>query len=260
MSISAKDLTQSPYIRLLVMGSPKIGKTSCLVATSPKPVHVLLCEDDSALVYASRITGGDFTFDRTRQWGEMQTAVLEVSRKVKKGEIKTVILDPLSTFAEKLEQQCLDATDTGKGPDGRRAYPAFNRRISQLCSQLFAMKAHIIVVTHYVDVGGGEVQPDNGGEATPRSGEGFMPLLPGKARALVPAKFPDVVWMDYVKGRRVLVTGPRGAWGPGCRSLKETRVLSADVHDKTKKRVGIAAFIRARKKAAEEDSARQKDE
>lgn len=254
MSISAKDLEQSDYLRVLMMGPPKVGKTACVVSTSPGPVHVLLCEDDSALLYASRLTKGEFTFDRTRNWGEMQTAILETSKRVKKGEIKTVVVDPLSTFAEKLEQQCLDATDSGKGPDGRRAYPAFNRRMSHLCAQLFAMKAHIIVITHYIDVGGGEVQPDSGGEATPRTGEGFMPMLPGKSRALVPAKFPDVVWFDYVKGKRVIVTGPRGAWGPGCRSLKETRILSADVHDKTKKRVGIAAFIRAKKRAEKEDS------
>jgi hypothetical protein len=175
----------------------------------------------------------------------MMTAVTEARKDAEAGKVKTVIVDPFSTFATILEEQCLKLTDTGRGPDGRRAYPEFNRRIRHLMDQLFRIPAHLVVVTHYIDTGGGEVAPDGGGEPTPRTGEGIVPLLPGKARALVAAAFPDVVWMDYTKGERTLVTGPRGAWGPGCRSLADTQILPADVRDMKQKDVGIKALIKA---------------
>lgn len=245
MALSARELERDAHLRVLLMGPPKIGKSTLVVTTSPPPVRVLLCESDSALSHAVRIAGSNFTFERAKDWNTMLAAITEARKDAEAGKIKTVIVDPFSTFATVLEEQCLKMTDTGRGPDGRRAYPEFNRRIRHLIEQLFRIPAHLVVVTHYIDTGGGEVSPDSGGEPTPRTGEGIVPLLPGKARALVAAAFPDVVWMDYQKGERVLVTGPRGAWGPGCRSLPEVCILPADVKDMKKHDVGIKALIKA---------------
>jgi hypothetical protein len=244
MPLSASELEDDPWIRILLMGPPKTGKTTMAIGTSPGPVHVLLCESDSALTPAARLLGGKaFTFDRVRGWNNMSQAVQEAKKAVEAGKLKTLIIDPLSDFAQKLEEECLAQTDTGRGPDGRRAYPEFNRRLRHLLDQLFRLECHLVVITHYIDVGGGEVAPDDGGDPTPRVGEGIVPLLAGKARALVAAKFPDVVWFDYKKGERTLVTGPTGAWGPGCRSLNETRTISADVMKN--RNCGIKALIDA---------------
>jgi hypothetical protein len=242
MPIPAKDLERDPWLRVLLMGGPKTGKTSMAVATSPPPVRVFLCEHDSALRYASHVS--DFDFERTRDLNQMLKALAEAKADIERKKLSTIIIDPLSTFATTLEEQCLKATDTGRGPDGRRAYPEFNRRLRHLLDSLFRLPCHLIVITHYIDVGGGEVRPEGGGDPTPQTGEGIVPLLPGKARALVSAMFPDVVWMDYRRGERVLVTGPTGAWGPGCRSLPETRILPADIHS-GEKDVGIRALIKA---------------
>lgn len=244
MPLSARELEKDSFLRVLLLGPAKVGKSSMVIASSPPPVRVLLCESDSALTHAVRIAGSNFTFERIKDWNTMSAAIQEARKDAEASKLKTLIVDPLSDFATVLEEQCLKMTDNGKGPDGRRAYPEYNRRMRHLLEQLFRVPAHLIVVSHYIDTGGGEVQPDGGGEATPRTGEGIVPLLPGKARALVAAKFPDVVWMDYVKGERILVTGPRGAWGPGCRSLSETKILPADVNSK-EQNVGIRALIKA---------------
>lgn len=242
MPISAKDLERDLWLRVLLLGPPKSGKTSMAVATSPPPVRVFLCEHDSALRYASHVSQ-NFDFERVRDLNTMLKALSDAKVDIEKKRLSTLIIDPLSTFAQVLEEQCLKSTDTGNGPDGRRAYPEFNRRLRHLLEQLFRLQCHLIVITHYIDVGGGEVKLDGGGKPTSQTGEGIVPLLPGKARALVSAMFPDVVWMDYRRGERVLVTGPTGAWGPGCRSLPETKILPADINS-GEKDVGIRALIK----------------
>jgi hypothetical protein len=235
--LKASDLERDPYLRVLLMGPPKCGKTSTCVATSPGPVAVLLCEADSALRGAKRHSpsADHFGFIRVKGWNSMMKGLEEVKEAIKEDGVKTVIVDPLSDFAAELEAECLMATDNGRGPDGRRAYPEYNKRLRHLLERLFALKAHLIVISHYIEVGGGEVQPEGGGSPTPREGEGIVPLLAGKARALVSAKFTDVIWMDIRRdgpketGGRVFVTAPQGVWGPGCRSLDGSTVLPANI-------------------------------
>ena len=251
MPLSAKDLLKDDYLRVLLMGVPKIGKTAMCIGTSPgfeeKKVHVLLCESDDALKYAYRKFGDVFTFDRISGWNTMTKALLEAKNAAKEGKIKTLIVDPLSDYATRLEEEMLQMTDKGNGPDGRRAYPEYNRRLRHNIESLLRMPCNVIIISHFVDTGGGEVTPDDGGDPTPRTGEGIVPLLAGKARALVAAKIPNVVFMDYRKGDRVLVTGPLGVWGPGCRDLDGTQIIPADIHSTQHKVVGIKALIEAMK-------------
>jgi hypothetical protein len=86
------------------------------------------------------------------------------------------------------------------------------------------LQCHVVVITHYIETGG-----EATAEQTSKTGEGIVPLLAGKARALVAAKFADVVWMEMRKGERIFVTGPEGRWGPGCRNIDGTKILPADI-------------------------------
>jgi hypothetical protein len=232
MPIAAKDLAHETFLRLLMLGGPKIGKTSQAVATSPGPVRVLLCEDVSALRGAQRRTS-NFDVEFITGWSSMAKAVVEAKEDAKEGKIKTVVVDPLSDFADRLKNECFKATLTQGGQeDGRRAYPMLADRLKHIVELLFTIPAHVIVISHYQETGGDSIE---GG--LEKTGEGIVPLIPGKSRALIAAKFSDVVWMDiatvtteaFKKGERIFVTGPRGAWGPGCRSLEGAQVLPADI-------------------------------
>jgi hypothetical protein len=91
-------------------------------------------------------------------------------------------------------------------------------------SRLFRLKAHIIVTSHYLDVGG-EVM--DGQQA--KTGIGIVPLLGGKARGTIPAMFQDVVFFEKKGADRFFITGIDGVWGPGCRSLPGNMAVPADV-------------------------------
>lgn len=246
MAHSADDLVADRYLRLLLLGYPKSGKTTMVIGSSPPPVRVILCENDSALVPAKRVTR-DFTFDRARTFEQMTTAILSAKRAVKAGEVKTIVVDPLSTFAQHL----LDDTMEAMRDDGRRAYPSVLKQLRQCVDQLTDIQAHVVVISHYLREGGGQVQPEDGSDPVPTEGEGVIPLLPGKARLHIAALFTNVVWFgaDQKTGKRLIYTQPKGVWGPGARSFRDARTFPADVYS-GKKRVGIRAFIHAMKEEA----------
>lgn len=242
MPVPASELENDPYLRLLMMGQAKLGKTSHAISTAPAPVRVLICESDSALLGAKRETS-NFDFDRIRPdagghiWNTMMNAILAAKKDAKAGLIKTVVVDPLSFFAHKLLLEIEEATKTKEGNvDGRKAHPEFTKRIIHAVDLLLTIPAHLVVVSHHMDIGG----DDNGDR--PKTGPGIVPLMPNMAtRTAIAALFYDVVWFDIapkaIPGgppvdhykNRVFVTGPDGAWGVGCRSLKKNSVLPAHV-------------------------------
>lgn len=220
----ATAIDRDAFLRVYIMGAPKIGKSTSIISTAPSPVYVINCDDSKTALQGARRRTTRFEWDLVRNWDEMQTAVKTARDGVKAGKYKTIVVDTFSAFAAKLEEQCLSATDTGNGPDGRRAYPDYERRLRHLCQSFFNIPAHFIAVSHFIAIGG-EVN-ENG---TPKFGEGIAPLLAGKARVTIPMLFADVVYMDMRKGERIFVTNSQGAWGPGCRSLEGSETLPADI-------------------------------
>jgi hypothetical protein len=230
MAFPASALEDNPYERVLLMGPAKCGKSTAVISTSPGPVRVLLCEDDCALNGAKRRTL-NFDFDRLRGFDSALKAIVEAKVAAKEGKIKTVVVDPLSDLAHRMMEECWRSTLTSNGKeDGRSAYQLIFRRLSHVIELLLTIPAHVVIISHYTETGGelidGQIE---------KTGEGILPLIPGKARALLSAKFYDVVWMDLRRSgkevERLFVTTPRGAWGPGCRNLEGAESRPADVGD-----------------------------
>jgi AAA domain len=213
--------------------------TTHVVATAPGPVRVLNCESDTALRGAQRETK-NFDFERVAGWDSMMAAVVAAKKDAKAGAIKTVVVDPLSTFGDRLMAECVTATRTKEGnEDGRKAHPEFTKRIVHLVDLLMTIPAHVIVITHYMETGGDD--------ESKKLGSGLVPLMPNTAsRTKIGAMFYDIVWVDIAKPGwpeyrgRTFITSPDGAWGPGCRSLNGYDKLPAH----------IGEFIKAVKEGA----------
>lgn len=231
MPLSPQDADTGAFLRLLVLGAPKSGKTHSCLATCEKPAYVINCDDAGALRPAARVTS-DFKWDLCTStkapaiFQELENAIGEARRGVKEGEYKTIIWDTMTSYAQRLEEALAAATDTGKGPDGRRFWPEYEKRLRSIIGRLFALKAHVIVLAHYIEVGGGEID----GQMA-KSGQGIVPLLGGKARGTVPALFQDVVFLEKKKGGRVFTTALEGVFGPGCRSLDGVSEMPASVEE-----------------------------
>jgi hypothetical protein len=230
MARPASELSNNPFLRVLLMSPAKVGKTFVSVTTSPAPVRVILCEDDSALRPVLRITD-KFSVSEARKLGkgafvEMQNVLLEAKNDAKDGKVKTVIVDPFSEFAHHLLEESFEVNKTGSGADnGMVAYGEYARRLDHIIDYMFTIPCHLIVISHYATE-----SPEMTGQIK-KQGEGIVPLIPGKMRNRMGGKFGDILWMDIDpkdNNKRVFVTGPRGAWGPGCRHAHGAQIIPAD--------------------------------
>jgi hypothetical protein len=233
MPIKSDDMPASDYLRLLVLGPPKVGKSTTCIATAPGPVYVINSDDPTALRAArdfktpSHPNGQTFVYDNA--FGDNHTAIeaciREAQRGVKAGEYNSIVWDTISVYAERVLDVFEDAS-RGKGgdSDGRRFWPAHRKHIRQIIDRLSMLRAHLIVTSHYLDVHG----PVIDGQLD-KQGDGIAPNLPGQLRQSVPAMFSDVVYLDKKGDQRFFITRSGGAFGPGGRTLPGTRVVEGDV-------------------------------
>ena len=228
MPVPLSSLKVEPWLKVLMMGGPKSGKTTAAVTTSPRPVRVILCEDDSALDQSRRMGADSYTdlelalgrakIGNEGPYEQMTTFLAQAKEDAKAGRIKTLVWDPLTYWADRLlDQSFLVNKTSGDNDDGRLAYPHYAKRFHHCIELALTIPCHLIVVAHFEDLSGGG---NTMGAA--RTGAGIVPNVPGKPRLSLGGRFRDVLWFDVDKddpNRRVFYTHPSGVWGPGCRSM-----------------------------------------
>jgi hypothetical protein len=232
MPISASELQKTTFLRVLVMGPAKAGKTQTTLATCPKPAYVILSDDDSSLEPAQRVTT-EFEFDRVQDLSaikalaEMEKALAAARKGAIEGKYKTVLWDTMTNFAMRLEDGLRTLSDKGKGPDGRQYFKEYHRHLYNITSRLLSLPCHVIVIAHYVEAPGVVIEGQ-----LDKSGKGICPMLTGASRNIIPTLFKDVVFFELKpNGKRVFTVSAEGVWGPGCRSLAGVSELPADVEE-----------------------------
>lgn len=251
MPQAASALERDPYLRALVMGSAKVGKSTSIItslATTFGQGYVFCCGDTSGMAPATRRTK-KFVFDKIRDENDMEAAIKEARRGVKESEYTWVFVDDYSLYASWLEGALRDdsAKKNKSGEaDGRRYWPEYKQRILNVPRRLFDIRCHIVFATHYIEQSPEIQDNQTGARQRAKEGVGIVPMFGGSAREELPALFKDVIFMEKDKtGKRVFQVNPEGVWGPGCRSADGTHTIEADfgafmklAHEFDKKAVG----------------------
>lgn len=228
MPQAATALEKEFYLRVLLLGAAKIGKsTSCIVSlcTALGQGYVICCGPKEGLQPAVRKTK-KFEFDVVRDETDMEACIKIARDGAKSGQYKWVLVDDFSLYASWLEGALRDQSarqqKSGEA-DGRKYWPEYKNRLLNVARRLFDVKTHVIFVSHWISPS----QEIDGQRA--KSGQGIVPMIGGSAREELPALFNDVVFMEKEKdGRRVFQINPEGVWGPGCRSKDGTHTIDAD--------------------------------
>lgn len=226
---SSDDASIEEYASVLLLGDPKVGKTSCAVGTSPGPVLVINSDRAGATRSAKKVYP-DVKFWQLDAYSrsDMEGCLVTARAWAREKKIKTIVWDPISSFAANLEKECADKTKNPAGePDGRRYWPVYTKYLVEVCSRLMTMDAHVIVCSHYIDTGG-ESMGDN---PIAKTGPGIVPLLGRAARVLVAKEFDDVLFLKKkaLSNDRVLCTSEFGVFGPGGRSTMGAEELPPDM-------------------------------
>lgn len=228
MPLASSSLAGQSFARLIVLGAPKVGKTTTCAKTSPGGVYVINSDDEFALRPAAT-AGAEFTYDTAlgseHDLGAIERAIREAQKGVKEGRYRTIIWDTVTRYAARAEDVFAAASAGGSGkPDPRRWYPAHRKHVMNSVDRLLALPAHVILICHYQDK-----YRDQEGQAQPVR-EGIVPALGGKLAADLPAMVSDVVYLDRERsGERVFICSSQGVYGPGGRNLTGVDKVPADV-------------------------------
>ncbi len=233
----------SAYLRLLVLGAPKVGKTQTILSTCEGPAYVINSDDQYALRPAARVCEFTYDFAPGKDAQTIENCLHEAKIGVKEGRYKTIVWDTISKYASRIVDVYADATNNAAGePDGRRFWPRYAKHLHSVIDRLFTLKAHVIVTSHYVE--GSNILIEG---QVRKAGDGVLPGIPGGARTSIAAEFQDIVFFEKRAGKRLFVTSSDGVFGPGCRSLPGVETCEANVQELWKMMQGPKAKTKGAK-------------
>ena len=226
----ASALEREVYDRVLILGEPHTGKSTSVVSSAAAAFgtgYVINCGKKEGLLEAKR-RNQRFEWDLIRDERQMEDAIKEARRGAKDGKYKWIVIDDYNFYADWLEAALEDMTRNAKGEsDGRRYFREYTKRLCNILFRCFDFKAHIYVISHYMETGDGLIEGQ-----TEKTGRGVAPLFAGTARKKIPGMFGDVVFMAPSTksiAKRSFFINPVGVFGPTCLSSPETREIDADV-------------------------------
>jgi len=208
---SAKDAKDDAFARVLLLGPPKLGKTTSLVTTAPRPL-VLNCDGDSALKFPAD-AGAEFEAGDVLNAADYLAACKYAVARAATGEIESIILDSVSVLVDNLTAEL-----ESKGLSGREMWGELMATGMRGFRLLLTAQAHLFVVAHYVP--------------TLDTASGVVPGIGGQLKTLIPARMHDWVLFSYEAGRkpeRMYLLGPQPGWNASGRNIKRSCAVEATV-------------------------------
>lgn len=215
---TAKDIASDGYLKMLLMGPPKGGKSSTVATTAPKPIFILNGDGKDGLHYASTLPGAEFESGDVNTLDDLGRTASWLLKRVDAGEIRTVVIDTLTL----LQSRIVDNFAEANGGVDLQGWGELFTKIKSVIQAFIDAPCHFIIVGHAVNTDGGS------------GGHGTMPAIAGKLGTILPAMIHEWVWLDVDPKKkpeeaRTFLVGPQGNWMHGCRHAKRTVAIEADI-------------------------------
>lgn len=214
---------EGDYLRMLLLGDAKVGKTFTVIKTAVPPIFVINCDQPSAL-RGSRRHGLKFTstVKPVHSVSDMNKALKMAKYLIVEKGYKTVVWDTLTVFGKHLlkEMKATRLNAYGK-PDTRAAWGDYGENLLEYVDRILQLPAHVIVNAHWMNEHEDLVDAEGNADtvAQRKATRGKLPLIQGRAKKLIAPEFDDIVVMEKRSSGRVLVTSEEGVYGPGGRSV-----------------------------------------
>lgn len=202
------------WARILMLGAAKAGKSVTCALTSPRPIFVINCDGNSALVGAAALDAKYTAVDvsTAQQWVDAIECACNLAAA---GEVQTIVVDTLTLLADAL------VDDFSRTMDGFDLWGAVKEHLVGGIRDLKQVDAHLIVTAHAI--------------ANESSLVGVLPAIPGKAGTRIPAMLHDWVWLDLDSrsepAQRRFFVGPQKNWNHGARNAKRSVAINANVSE-----------------------------
>lgn len=203
------------WLRVLLMGEAKVGKTYTVLKTCMKPAYHINCDQKNSIKGVVRDGIRKFTTTPlVHTVSNMDKAIKMAKYKALHEGYKTCVVDTYSGFAERLIDEQMEKSTNGMGnPDPRKAWGEYGKHLIQFAERLINLPMHVVVLTHFEDE-----HEDLDEDDKKKARRGRVPMIAGKAKKGLTKKFDDIVFMDFRMGKRVFFMSEAGVYGPGGRS------------------------------------------
>lgn len=205
------DASENAFARVLIIGPPKVGKSTAVLATAPKVFHIN-CDGPSSTKGAFNL-GANFLTAEAYNRRDWIKACKTAARLVTDGHCATVMVDSLTLLVDNI------VDDASLTLGGHELWKEVADKVVGGVKSLMGLGAHLFVIAH--------MQPGKEGES------GILPSVAGSSGKRVPALLDDWVLFDAVAGRqpheRMFQLGMQGAWSASGRNIRRSIAVQATV-------------------------------
>jgi hypothetical protein len=215
------EISRGTYARILVLGVGKVGKTTSLLTTAPKPL--IIDGDTDGSVNAALRLGAEFMRLPCHTVVEWKRGVDNAVKAAAAGLCESIIVDPLSLISDTIVAE-LSATK-----DGRDLFREVLALLVNGVRKLTRAKAHVFIVSHFMPprVDESKNLVDSGG---------ILPGIPGQAAMKIPALMSDWVVFEATPSKtpgeqptRQFLVGPQKLWAASGRNANRSCAVPANV-------------------------------
>ena len=210
--IKKSDQETPKWARCLVLGASKIGKSTAVVNSMPRPL-VINCDGNDALSFAS-------TMPSTDEWAslnvttkkDLRAAIKVAEQGVKDGEYATIVVDTISVLAANLQYEL------GLTYSGFELWDELKKELLRMYIQLDRLPAHLVLVCH--------LRPPiyNEKKEEIKVDVGDLPDIGGSVSRELPKRVSNVILfkqeIEQGAPKTYFLAGAQTSWNVNSRGLK----------------------------------------